>query len=62
MTAISRRKQFKDSAQSEAVSEMRSTSVIFFRTFSEEGHRCCTIIAIRYFAHGIKARGQETDV
>jgi len=35
---------------------MLRASVVLLRTFSEEEDRCCTVTAIRCFAHGIKEK------
>jgi hypothetical protein len=43
------------------VSETQSAIVVLRRTFMEEGDRCGTIAAIRYFADGIKARRRGKD-
>jgi len=42
------------------VSVALRVSVVFVKHFLDE-HRCCTITAIRYFANGIRTRGQEKD-
>jgi hypothetical protein len=39
---------------------LRATEV-FHRALLEEGDGCCRITAIRYYADGIIARGQEKD-
>jgi hypothetical protein len=38
------------------VTETYSAIVVLLRAFVEEGDRCRTIAAVRYFANGIKAR------
>jgi hypothetical protein len=40
---------------------LRATEVLL-RAYKEEGERCCTIPAIRYYAAGINARGQDENV
>jgi hypothetical protein len=57
-TAISRKLQFKDSAHTRLSQTLRATKV-FLRAFLEEGDRWCRITAIRYYADGIIAGGQE---
>jgi hypothetical protein len=37
------------------------STIIFLGVFLEEGGRCCAVTAVRYFADGIKARGQQED-
>jgi len=34
---------------------------MFLRAFIEEGDKCLTIAAIRYFANGVKARRRGKD-
>jgi hypothetical protein len=43
------------------VSETQSAIVVLSRSFVEEGDRCGTVAAIRYFAGGKKATRREKD-
>jgi hypothetical protein len=40
---------------------LRATEILL-RAYKEEGEKCCTIPAIRYYAGGINARGRDKNV
>jgi hypothetical protein len=40
---------------------LRATEILL-RDYKQGGEKCCTIPAIRYYAAGINARGQDENV